>query len=58
MTEKELLQMYLEQECEVIFATSANYAMTVPKKGSEAEWRAAYERKELLEKMLRREESR
>lgn len=52
MTEKELLQEIYEETMDVVFKTSENYLMTIPKKGLEKEWEHAKERAALLERMI------
>ena len=52
VTAEELLKEYYDMEMNHVFCCSANYLMTIPKKGQEAQWRQAKERVELLESML------
>ena len=54
MTEKELLQELYEETMDVVFKTSENYLMTIPKKGLEKEWEHAKERANLLKQMISR----
>lgn len=52
MTTKDLLTEYLDREHNNVFAYSANYLMTTPKRGYEREFQEAQERVELLEELL------
>lgn len=52
MTEKQLLQEYLDMEMNAVMAYSANWRMNAPKKGYEKEFAAAKERAEILEDLL------
>lgn len=52
MDKKELLQKYYDMEMNDVFAYSANYLMSSPKKGYEREWYEAKERSEFLLKLI------
>lgn len=55
MNEKEVLQELYEETMDKVFACSANYLMTIPKKGLEAEHEKYRERAEVLDRLIRRE---
>lgn len=55
MTKIELLTEYYEKEMNNVFSYSANWLMTIPRKGYEKEWTEAKERSELLDQMLQEE---
>lgn len=52
MTQKELLEYYLEMESENLFAASANYAMSRPKPGMGVAFSRAQEHIDLIEEMI------
>ena len=52
MPNKELLKILYERSMEKIFSMSANYLMTIPKKGMEKEFTLEKEIAEMLEKMM------
>ena len=52
MPNKELLKILYERSMEKIFSMSANYLMTIPKKGMEKEFALEKEIAEMLEKMM------
>ena len=52
MDEKAILEELYDRSMDKIFATSANYAFTVPKKGFEAEFRKEKEIAEYLQKKI------
>lgn len=52
MTKTELLKELYEEVMDVVFKTSGNYLMTVPKKGLEKEWEHAKAKAELLKQMM------
>lgn len=56
MTKIELLTGYYEKEMNNVFSYSANWLMTIPKKGYEKEWAEAKERSELLDQMIQEEQ--
>lgn len=51
MTQKELLQKYIDQESNNLFIYSANYLMSTPKPGCEDDWKEAKERVAGLERI-------
>lgn len=53
MTKLELLREYHAQECNNLFISSDNYAMTRPRRGREKDYDKYAERVELLEEMIR-----
>lgn len=56
MTEKEILKELYEETMDRVFTCSANYRLTVPKKGMEAEHAKYRERAQALERMIERED--
>lgn len=50
--EKEILQTLYDRSMEKIFGMSANYLMTIPKKGFEKEFQAEREIADYLQMML------
>ena len=52
MPNNELLKILYERSMEKIFSMSANYLMTIPKKGMEKEFALEKEIAEMLEKMM------
>jgi len=54
MTIIELLKDYYDREMNNVFCYSANWGMTVPKKGYEREWEDARERADVLRRTLAR----
>ena len=53
MTKLDLLNEYFDREMNTVFCYSANYLMTIPKKGYEQEWNQAKEKAEILEGMIK-----
>lgn len=54
MSEKEVLQELYEETMDKVFACSANYLMTIPKKGMEKEHEKYRERASTLNRLLAR----
>lgn len=52
MEEKEVLKILYDRSMEKIFSMSANYLMTIPKKGFEKEFQAEQEIADYLKMML------
>lgn len=52
MDEKAILQMLYDRSMDKIFATSANYTFTVPKKGFEAEFQTEKEIADYLQEKI------
>lgn len=52
MGKQELLQKYYDMEMNNVFAYSANYLMSNPKKGYEREWHEAKERADGLLELI------
>ena len=52
MVEKEILQKLYDRSMEKVFSMSANYLMTIPKKGFEKEFREEREIAEYLQLMI------
>jgi len=53
MNRIELLKEYYNNEMNNVFAYSANWLMTVPKKGYENEWEKARIKADILEEMIK-----
>lgn len=53
MNKQELLQNYYDMEMNNVFAYSANYLMSIPKKGYEREWLEARERADALLNLMK-----
>jgi len=53
MSRVELLKEYYNNEMNNVFAYSANWLMTVPKKGYENEWEKARIKADILEEMIK-----
>ena len=53
MNRAELLKEYYNNEMNNVFAYSANWLMTVPKKGYENEWEKARIKADILEEMIK-----
>ena len=58
MTEKEILKELYDEAMDWVFTCSANYLMTIPKKGMEKEHAKYLERAQALERMIERENGR
>lgn len=56
MTTYECLEELFEEEMQEVFLYSANYLMTMPKKGLESEWTKHRERADILQSLLDRKE--
>jgi len=53
MNRAELLKEYYNNEMNNVFAYSANWLMTVPKKGYENEWEKARIKADILDEMIK-----
>ena len=58
MNKLELLKEYYDMEANNVFAYSANYLMTIPRKGYEKEWQLANDKLTILTEIIKEYEAR